>query len=96
MCRSRVIVSGASRGIGLQLVYAILKREPSAVIFAGARHPATAHDLQTLSRSNDNVKVVQLTVDDEVSNKLALEKVKRFTDHLDIVIANAGEISVAL
>lgn len=82
-------------GIGLRLVCAILERSPCAVIFAGARDPTSAYGLNDFSRSNDNIKVLQIIVDDEQSNLRAMEEVKRFTNHLHIVIANAGESIIA-
>jgi NADP-dependent 3-hydroxy acid dehydrogenase YdfG len=36
--------------------------------------------------------VVKLVVDDEQSNKDAVEEVKKVTERLDIVVANAGQL----
>lgn len=37
-----------------------------------------------------NVHVVKLVVDDEESNKAAVAEIQKFTDRLDVVVANAG------
>jgi norsolorinic acid ketoreductase len=84
-------VSGASRGIGLQLVYNILERQPDAVIFAGARDPASAKELNEFAGKHSNVHVIKLIADDEESNKQAVEEIKKITDRLDVVVANAGK-----
>jgi NAD(P)-dependent dehydrogenase (short-subunit alcohol dehydrogenase family) len=84
-------VSGANRGIGYQLVLAILERQPDAVIFAGARDPAKANELNNLASKNPNVHVVKLVADDEESNKKAVDEIKKVTDRLDVVVANAGK-----
>lgn len=85
------LVSGANRGIGLHLIHALLNRLPDATIFAGARDPSTADALNDLAVKNGKVHVVKLVVDDEQSNREAIEKVKKVTKRLDIVVANAGQ-----
>ncbi|KAJ9101484.1 hypothetical protein QFC19_005135 [Naganishia cerealis] len=85
-----VLISGANRGIGLRLVTAFLERTPSAVIFAGARDPANATELNDIAKKHPNVHVIKLVADDAESNKQAVEDVKKVTDRLDVVIANAG------
>jgi norsolorinic acid ketoreductase len=84
-------VSGASRGIGLQLVYNLLERQPDAVIFAGARDPTSAKELNEFASKHRNVHVIKLIADDEESNKQAVEEIKKITDRLDVVVANAGK-----
>ncbi|KAJ9092787.1 hypothetical protein QFC21_006662 [Naganishia friedmannii] len=86
-----VLISGANRGIGLRLVTAYLERNPSAVIFAGARDPTKAIELNELAKKNpEHVHVIKLVADDAESNKEAVEQVKKVTDRLDVVVANAG------
>ncbi|KAJ9092789.1 hypothetical protein QFC21_006664 [Naganishia friedmannii] len=91
-----VLISGANRGIGLSLVSAFLKHTPSAVIFAGARDPSKATELNEIAKKYpNNVHVIKLVADDAESNKAAVEEVKKVTDRLDIVVANAGIASGA-
>ncbi|KAJ9119038.1 hypothetical protein QFC22_003529 [Naganishia vaughanmartiniae] len=86
-----VLVSGANRGIGLNLVSAFLEKTPSAIIFAGARDPTKATELNELAKKHpNNIHVIKLVADDAESNKAAVEDVKKVTDRLDVVIANAG------
>ncbi|GHJ88962.1 hypothetical protein NliqN6_5364 [Naganishia liquefaciens] len=85
-----ILVSGANRGIGLDLVKNLVQQHPQAVVFAGARDPTSATALNEIASKNGNVHVIQLTVDDEESNKKAVDEVKKITERLDIVIANAG------
>ncbi|KAJ9105992.1 hypothetical protein QFC19_003327 [Naganishia cerealis] len=85
-----VLISGANRGIGFSLIPAVLERTPSAVIFAGARDPANATELNDLAKKHPNVRVIKLVADDEESNKQAVEEVNKVTDRLDVVVANAG------
>lgn len=90
--RLRSPATGANRGIGYDLVLALLKRYPNAVLFAGARDPTSANALNELARNDSRVHVVKLIADDEESNKSAVEEVKKVTDRLDIVVANAGTL----
>ncbi|KZO92379.1 NAD(P)-binding protein [Calocera viscosa TUFC12733] len=84
------LVSGANRGIGLELIAQLAARE-NVVVFAGARNPSTATALRALeSKSPSKVHVVKLTSADEADNKAAVAKVKQVAGRLDVVIANAG------
>lgn len=91
-CYQPFTVSGASRGIGLHLASAILERYPHAFVFAGARDPSTARELNAIAGTHENVKVIKLIVDDEDSNKRAVAEISEVTDRLDIVVANAGKL----
>ncbi|EIN05949.1 NAD(P)-binding protein [Punctularia strigosozonata HHB-11173 SS5] len=84
------LVSGASRGIGLGLVKALADREDT-VVFAGARNPSAAAELQRLAAAKpDKVHIVQLVSSDEAGNKAAVARIKSVAGRLDVVIANAG------
>ncbi|KAL1691081.1 hypothetical protein GGG16DRAFT_125167 [Schizophyllum commune] len=83
-------VTGANRGIGLAMVQALAAR-PNAVVFAGARDPARATDLNVLAKAHpDRVHILKVVSADRENNKAAIEEVKRVAGRLDIVIANAG------
>ncbi|KZO92385.1 NAD(P)-binding protein [Calocera viscosa TUFC12733] len=84
------IVSGANRGIGLELVTQLSVRE-NVVVFAGARNPSTATALRALeSKFPSKVHVTKLTSADEAENKAAIATIKELVGRLDVVIANAG------
>lgn len=83
-------MTGANRGIGYDLVLTLLKRYPNAVLFATARDPSSADALNDLVKQDSRVHVVKMITDNEESNKQAVEEVRKVTDRLDIVVANAG------
>jgi NADP-dependent 3-hydroxy acid dehydrogenase YdfG len=60
-------------------------------VFAGARDPSAAKDLQALeSQHPGKVHAVKLIANDEQGNRDAVEYVKTKAGRLDVVIANAG------
>ncbi|XP_005097582.1 uncharacterized oxidoreductase C663.06c [Aplysia californica] len=59
-----VLVTGASRGLGLTFVKQLIKLpSPPEVIIATCRNPSGASELQALSQANSSVKVVKLDVE---------------------------------
>lgn len=86
------LVTGANRGIGFGLVTHLLNR-PNTIVFATARNPAIAHDLNKLSkRFPDRLHVLKFEVTSRDEGLAAAEQVKQIvgTNGLDVVIANAG------
>ncbi|CCH44625.1 3-oxoacyl-[acyl-carrier-protein] reductase [Wickerhamomyces ciferrii] len=78
-------ISGANRGIGYELTKQL------SSISATARDPASASDLQQLSKSNSNVQVVKLDVADEKSFEQLDDQLKNIaTNGIDVLISNAG------
>jgi hypothetical protein len=59
-------------------------------VYATARDPATATELNAAAKELGNVCVLQLDSDDEQSIKAAAEVVRKESGRLNIVIANAG------
>ena len=85
----RALITGANRGIGLELTRQLLRRGEQ--VFAACRNPATAtslHDLSAETRSR--VSIVQLDVSDPASIDASFETVGGLTDALDLLINNAG------
>ncbi|KAF8890656.1 hypothetical protein BD779DRAFT_1516272 [Infundibulicybe gibba] len=85
-------ITGASRGIGLAMVQALLKDKKNFVI-ASARSPKTAEHLQDLSSKfpKDQLAVVQFDVTDAESIKRgAAEATTLLPNGLDYLINNAG------
>lgn len=84
---SNALITGANRGIGLELTRAYASR--GVHVFATCRHPASAADLQDIAHHEDGmVSVVELDVTEPASIVTAAVEV----DHepLDVLINNAG------
>jgi NAD(P)-dependent dehydrogenase (short-subunit alcohol dehydrogenase family) len=85
------VITGASRGIGLEFVKQLSSTSKENVIFALARNPNDSKDLLELVKNNNNIKTVTLDVSDEASIKEAAEKVAQLAPHgIDVLINNAG------
>ena len=83
------LISGANRGLGFGLVQALAPR-PNVVIFAGARDPSTADQLQALATTHSNIRVLQLTACSDSDAESAVAAITQAADRLDVLIANAG------
>lgn len=82
----RVLVTGASRGIGLEFVRQFLERGDR--VFAACRDPENAHQLQAYA--SDRLHLITLDVADERSIESSYAVVRAQTDALDVLINNAG------
>ncbi|MEP7125443.1 MAG: SDR family oxidoreductase [Byssovorax sp.] len=81
----RIVITGANRGIGLELVRQCLKRGDTVV--AAARHPHDARELQALASSSRELTVLACDVGDDASVRAFAAKV---TGAVDALINNAG------
>jgi len=82
-----VLVTGASRGIGLEFVKQWLAR--GADVIATARETSTATELSSLiDRYGDRLRVMQLDVTDDRSVELLAGAIGNV--HIDLLINNAG------
>jgi NAD(P)-dependent dehydrogenase (short-subunit alcohol dehydrogenase family) len=85
------LVTGASRGLGLALVRALLARGDPARVFAAARAPERSDGLRALAAAHgDALRTVGLDVRDERSISAAAEVVRAATSRLHLVIQCAG------
>lgn len=85
----RFLVTGTSRGIGLELTRQLLARGEQ--VFAACRQPESAHELQTLKNQyGDRLSLVQLDVSDPASIAASHALVGQQTASLDVLINNAG------
>ncbi|KAH9503800.1 hypothetical protein Btru_066655 [Bulinus truncatus] len=90
---TNVMVTGASRGLGLEFVKQLIKL-PTApqVIIAACREPSSAAELQDIARSNPSVQIVKLDMTKDEEIQTAVEEVSSFvgTTGLNLLICNAG------
>ncbi|XP_050955818.1 C-factor [Labeo rohita] len=91
-CHS-VLITGASRGLGLQMVRQLLDtpNRPQKII-ATARNPAAAKELQELAKSHPNVHVLPLDVTSDSSVDAAAHSVESIVgaNGLNCLINNAA------
>ncbi len=83
---STVLITGASRGIGLQLARAYA--EAGASVIATARNPESAAELTSLLAAHPGLLVLPLDVTDAASLDALVARLSRRP--IDLLIANAG------
>lgn len=87
----QALIQGASRGIGLECVRQLLDEPRVGRVFATARRPARAADLQALAEAHpDRLVTVALDVTDESSIEDAAAAVAARTDRLHLLFNVAG------
>ncbi|KAI5209128.1 NAD(P)-binding protein [Aureobasidium subglaciale] len=88
------LITGASRGIGLELVKQLLELPASQVskVFAVARNTETDAIKELVQKHSDRVVPVSASVNDTASLEKAVESVKNKLDGqgLDVLVNNAG------
>lgn len=83
------LITGANRGIGLELTQQLLAREEHVI--ATCRHPQRATELQQWQQLyGSRLTLVPLDVSDPVSIAASYDVVCQTTDALDVLINNAG------
>ena len=87
-----LLITGASQGIGFELVKQYTAAHPDNVIFATVRDPAgdSSTALHKFAQSAPHIHIIALDVSDEASIKASLPAVRVHTDKLDLLINNAG------
>ena len=83
------LVTGGNRGIGLALVQQLAVRK-DIVVFVSVRNTSKLGDLAKITGKHSNVHVIQLRLEVIADAKKAVAEISKVTDHLDVVIANAG------
>ncbi len=84
-----VLVTGANRGLGLELTRQLTAR--GTRVFATCRNPDDAGDLRALSEEcAGRVEIIRLDVAEPASIEDAVAEVKKKTDRLDLLISSAG------
>jgi NAD(P)-dependent dehydrogenase (short-subunit alcohol dehydrogenase family) len=83
-------ISGANRGIGLELCRQLLTRGHRVI--AGCRNPENSHSLSELQKTNEYLQIAQLDVDDEHSVIDCFENLNKEGTTIDRLFNNAGMI----
>ncbi|KAH8129207.1 norsolorinic acid ketoreductase [Trichoderma asperellum] len=88
-----VLITGANRGIGLELVKRFIARD-NTVVVAAVRNPNNASSVSSLSELPHGAESSLLIIKtDSLDNSSAPSSIANISDrisHLDLVIANAG------
>ncbi|KAI9058917.1 short-chain dehydrogenases/reductase [Trametes sanguinea] len=86
------VVTGVSRGIGLEFVNQLTKDQAN-VVFGLARNPQNAPKLLELQRSRPNLHIIKADIVDLPSLKAAAAEVEKVTGgSLDYLINNAAQV----
>jgi len=83
------LITGASRGIGFELVKQLAPRS-DVFIFAGARDPSTSTELQSLAKAHSNILIIKFAVTSEKDLENALHEIEARAGGLDVLVSNAG------
>ena len=85
-----IFITGANRGIGLELTKQLLKEGNK--IMAGCRNLEAAAELGELQKEFDHLHLVELAVDDEESVVSCFKKLSDDNQKIDLLLNNAGII----
>lgn len=86
--RRTALITGANRGLGLELCRQLLARNYS--VFATCRAPGSARELRALAAKTRSLTILKLDVTAIASIKATISAVKNKTPSLDLLINNAG------
>jgi NAD(P)-dependent dehydrogenase (short-subunit alcohol dehydrogenase family) len=83
-------VTGANRGIGLELVKAY-SSDSKNIIIAGVRDPSSATALHELSKTAAaKIHITKIDSADEAGNRAAAKEIEEVFGRVDVLWANAG------
>lgn len=85
-----VLITGASRGIGLELVKQYSTAHQGNIVLAAVRNPPQASELKAFAGQHSNVHIIALDVDSEESIRASVKQVEKVVDRLDVLINNAA------
>ncbi|XP_037068327.1 C-factor-like [Pollicipes pollicipes] len=91
-----VLVTGANRGIGLELTRLLVSGpKPADTVFATCRNTSDCKDLQDIQKSHSNLHILQLDVCEEASYPRLVQEVSNVVKDggLNLLINNAGSAS---
>ncbi|XP_072024634.1 C-signal-like [Amphiura filiformis] len=88
-----ILITGANRGLGYELVSQFAAAKPSPdFIYAGCRNPDGADKLKELAQKHPNVKIIKIAIGDESSYQTAVQQVTQDVGDrgLTVLFNNAG------
>jgi len=89
-----ILITGAARGIGLELVKKYAIAHPQNKVLAAVRDVNNANLVTEFAKSHRNVSLIPLDVSDESSIRNSVKHVTAVTDRVDILFNNAGVVGV--
>ncbi|KAK5971798.1 C-factor [Trichostrongylus colubriformis] len=85
-----VVVTGANRGIGLELTTVLLLNDAVSRIYTGCRNSERAEALQSLPDPRKKLRIIELDVSKDWSIKTAVAAIERESGHINLLINNAA------
>ena len=85
-----ILVTGAARGIGFELVKQYIEADSRNVIVAAVRDIKAAKALDALAAQHPNIHIVPLDTSDEQSINDSVTKLPKAFSHVDLLWNNAG------
>ncbi|KAL9658392.1 hypothetical protein ABK040_015712 [Willaertia magna] len=87
------LITGTSRGIGLELTKQLLSESEDRIVYATARNPSKATKLQELKKQfGDRLHIEELDVESEDSIKNIVQKLNHIK--IDVLVNNAGAANI--
>lgn len=86
-----VLITGANRGLGLEMVWHLIQKEDGPMVIATCRKPDEAETLARMkSEHPERLKVFGMDVTDPASVSATRDAIAAQVDHLDWLVNNAG------
>lgn len=86
-----VLITGANRGLGLEMVWHLIQEEEGPLVLATCRKPEESKTLARMkSEHPERLKVFSLDITDPESIQATQEAVGQHVDHIDWLVNNAG------
>jgi len=86
-----VLITGANRGLGLEMVWHFLQQEEGPGVVATCRNPEKAETLARMKANHpERLKVFEMDVTDPDSIRITRDAITSQVDQLDWLINNAG------
>ncbi|KRK97973.1 3-ketoacyl-(acyl-carrier-protein) reductase [Secundilactobacillus odoratitofui DSM 19909 = JCM 15043] len=94
LSQKTVLVTGSTQGIGLAVAQAFAKK--GATIILNGRHAAPADAIESIKAFNVDCYDISADITDEKAVAALISSIYEVTDHLDVVVNNAGIVKDTL